>query len=267
MTGRWVVWFLEEGLTRSRYLKHKQDVEESVRKDTWRGMMRLYVDVRLWEEGKKHQSWFTSVDGGWYGTAKPHWIHYWEISGQSMFLHKIRDVEYLRFIPHGEDVALDIPINAVVSTGSSGFPKVAYSADQYLIGYLGWLDAFHEAVAGNLSPLQLLQGQQLPENFSKIVFEQITVLSTYQFNKTDLAKEVNLLIQRLQQSMIQEMLEIVPTRCKPPYHHVVELNNVSTILRRKHPLVETYLSLRRQFPNIVMGRAFIDVEAVKKSLN
>ncbi len=269
MAGRWVVWFLEDGLSKYMYRKHKKDVEDGVRKDTWRGMLRLYVDFRLWEEGRKHEDFFTNVDGGWYGEAKPDWIHFWEISGKSMFLHKVDGVESLRFIPHGEDVMLDIPIHAIVSSGSSGFPKVAYSVDQYLIGYLGWIDGIHAAIDENPEGLNTLEPQLLVENFSKEVYTAIQDMvqglrqRRLEKNRSGWLNQLNTLIML----MMDEMKEKIPSRCNPPYFHPVELGVPSSILLRSHPIIETYLLLRRKFPNMVMGRGFIEVKKVKKKAN
>lgn len=266
MAGRWVVWFLEDGLSKYRYRKHKKDVEDGVRKDTWRGMLRLYVDFRLWEEGRKDQDFFTNVDGGWYGEAKPNWIHFWEISGKSMFLHKMDGVEYLRFIPHREDVMIDIPIHAIVSSGSSGFPKVAYSVDQYLIGYLGWVDAFHAAIDEFPEGLNALAPQLRVENFSKEVYMAILDLvqglrlRRGEKDRSGWLDQLNQLIIL----MMDEMKDNIPSRCKPPYFHPVELGVQPSILLRSHPLIETYLVLRKKFPNMVMGRGFIEIKKEKK---
>ena len=269
MAGRWVVWFLEDGLSKYMYRKHKKDVEDVVRKDTWRGMLRLYVDFRLWEEGRKHEDFFTNVDGGWYGEAKPDWVHFWEISGKSMFLHKVNGVECLRFIPHGEDVMIDIPIHAIVSSGSSGFPKVAYSVDQYLIGYVGWVDAIQASIDENPEGLNALEPQLLVENFSNDVYAAIQDmvqglrLRRVEKDRSGWLDQLNQLIML----MMGEMKEKIPSRCKPPYFHPVELGVPPSILLRSHPLIETYLMLRKKFPNMVMGRGFIEIKKEKKKAN
>ena len=269
MTGRGVVWFLEEGLSKFMYRKHKQDVEDSIRKDTWRGMLRIYVDFRLWEEGRKDLDLFTNIDGGWYGEAKPDWIHFGEISGKTMFLHQIDGVECLRFIPHGEEVTLDIPIQAVVSCGSSGFPKVAYSVDQYLIGYLGWVDAIQAAIDENPEGLDGLKPQLLVENFSSDVFAAIQDIDQglherrSEKNRSGWLDQLNKLIML----MMDEMKEKIPSRCKPPYFHPIELGVKPSILLRSHPIVETYLLLRRRFPTMVMGRGFIEITKKKNKPN
>ena len=56
MSGRWTVWFLEKGLSKAVYDQHKQDVEQLVSKSTWRDLYRIYVDFRLWKEGKVYRT-------------------------------------------------------------------------------------------------------------------------------------------------------------------------------------------------------------------
>jgi hypothetical protein len=186
-----------------------------------------------------------------------------------MFLHKVNGVECLRFIPHGEDVMIDIPIHAIVSSGSSGFPKVAYSVDQYLIGYLGWVDAIQASIDENPEGLNALEPQLLEENFSNAVFAAIQDmvqglrLRRVEKDRSGWLDQLNQLIML----MMGEMKEKIPSRCKPPYFHPVELGVPPIILLRSHPLIETYLMLRKKFPNMVMGKGFIEIKKEKKKAN
>ena len=267
MAGRWSIWFLEGGLSKALYDKHKLDVEQSVRKNTWRAIYRIYVDFRLWEAGRGLQSLFTPITSGWYGEAQPHWIHFGDISGKTMFLHTIDNIDYLRFISSDNQHSMDIPVKAIVSTGSAGFPKVAYSVDQYLVGYLGWLDAFEEANQGRLGLLVALQAQLHQENFSEDIYPRIKDLSRYLLSESHPSNEIQHFIQNLQSQMVEEMVQVIPTRCKPPYHHVIEWHIDKHVLTRNHPMIQMYLTMRKKIPSIVLGNRFIEVSAVNKTLN
>lgn len=267
MSGRWSIWFLEVGMSKAVYEKHKQDVEEMVRRSTWRAIFRLYVDFRLWEEGKVFQNLFSPIQSGWYGKTEPHWIHFGDVAGKIMFVHFIQDVEYLRFITCDENQAIDIPVKAVVSTSSAGFPKVAYSAEQYLVGYLGWLEAFQEANQGHFDQLHALQAQLTSVNFSEVIYARVKDLSRYLLSESHPKEEIQLWIDQLEKIMIEEMVLTIPNRCKPPYHHVVEWHIDERVFQKDKPLIKAYLKMREQFPSIVMGRSFIEVPGLSKKIN
>jgi hypothetical protein len=255
------VWFLEKSLSEATRKGHLKDVQSSIRDSTWRCLYTIAVDFRLWEEGRQHPSLFKSFQGGWYGTIQPDWHHYGEMSGKTSFLYEDQGIAYLRFFEHSTKTMLDIPIHAIVSSCSSGFPKVAYSVDQYIEGYVGWLDALEAWQLGQREPILSLKPQLLKENFSPIVFEK--VVSIYQsfiqnppHEGMTLANE----IQNLLGLIMEEMTILFPQRCKPPYFHMIEWDVDAIHLERKHPLIEHYLQLRKTFPNIVPGRAFIIIK-------
>jgi len=267
MAGRWSIWFLEAGMSDAVYAQHKQDVEQEVRRNTWRAIYRVYVDFRLWEEGKLFQNLFSPIESGWYGKIEPHWVHFGDVAGKIMFLHLKNGVEYLRFITSDENQAMDIPVKAIVSTSSAGFPKVAYSAEQYLVGYLGWIEAFQEANQGNFSNLHALQFQLSSVNFSELVYARVKDLSRYLLSESHPKAEIQLWIDHLETLMIEEMVSTIPGRCKPPYHHVVEWHIDERVFQKNTPLIQAYLKIRAQFPSIVMGRSFIEVPGQSKKIN
>ena len=267
MAGRSSIWFLEEGLSKAVYDKHKLDVEQSVRKNTWRAIYRLYVDFRLWEKGKVFQSLFAPIASGWYGQAQPHWVHFGDIAGKTMFLHAIDNQDYLRFITSDTNQTIDIPVKAIVSTESAGFPKVAYSVDQYLVGYLGWLDALEEANQGDWESLTKLQSQLFAENFTETIYARIKDLSRYLLSESHPANEIKMFVQSLQDQMVLEMEQVIPTRCKPPYHHVIEWHVEPSVLKRNHPIINMYFTIRKKIPNMVLGNSFIEVSDFKKTFN
>jgi hypothetical protein len=66
-------------------------------------------------------------------------------------------------------------------------------------------------------------------------------------------------VQLLQTMMINDMLTQLEIQCKGMYHHAMEWNLHASILKKNHPLVHAYLGMRKRFPNMVPGRAFIPV--------
>jgi len=261
MSGRYYVWFLDKSLSEATRKEHLKDVQTRIHESTWRALYTIAVDFRLWDEAKQYHSLFQSFPGGWYGQIEPNWHHYGEISGKTTFLHVNQGKAYLRFFVHGTKTMLDIPIHAIVSSCSAGFPKVAYSADQYIEGYLGWLDAFESFQLGRHEPLLELQPQLLKENFSPVVFEKVlTINQAFIHQPTVERMTLGKDIQALLGMMMEEMTILFPQRCKPPYFHVIEWDVDAKQLERKHVLVSHYLQLRKNFPNIVPGRAFIIVK-------
>ena len=114
---------------------------------------------------------------------------------------------------------------------------------------------------GNREPLLERQPQLLKENFSDIVFETLKGMNLVLIQKIEIeAFNLNNETQRLLTIMIDEMTTLFLQRCKPPYHHVLEWEIDANLLERKHALIQHYLKLRRAFPNIVPGRAFIVVK-------
>jgi hypothetical protein len=103
------------------------------------------------------------------------------------------------------------------------------------------------------------------ENFSNDVFAAILDmvqglrLRRVEKNRSGWLDQLNNLILL----MMDEMKDNIPSRCKPPYFHPVELGVQPSILLRAHPLIETYLVLRKRFPNMVMGRGFIEINKEK----
>jgi hypothetical protein len=66
-------------------------------------------------------------------------------------------------------------------------------------------------------------------------------------------------VQLLQTMMINDMLTQLEIQCKGMYHHAMEWNLDAIILKKNHPLIYAYLGMRKRFPNMVPGRAFVPV--------
>jgi hypothetical protein len=64
---------------------------------------------------------------------------------------------------------LVIPLRAIVSYRSTGFPKVAYNVEQFILGYQSWIDAFmrynQDQQQGKALILHLIP-YLIPENYS-----------------------------------------------------------------------------------------------------
>jgi hypothetical protein len=69
-------------------------------------------------------------------------------------------------------------------------------------------------------------------------------------------------VQLLQTMMINDMLTQIETQCKGMYHHAMEWNLDASILKKNHPLVHAYVGMRKRFPNMVPGRAFVPVKKI-----
>jgi hypothetical protein len=123
-----------------------------------------------------------------------------------------------------------------------------------------------EANQGHQESLAKLQFQLCPENFSDEIYPRIKDLSRYLLIESHPANEIQWWIQHLQHQMVLEMEQVIPTRCKPPYHHVIEWQVDPTVLKRKHPIMDMYITIRKKIPNIVLGNSFIEVNEIKKTL-
>jgi hypothetical protein len=268
MSGRWTTWFLEDGLSREMYRKHKREVEASMQTNTYRDLIRVYVDFRLWPDGRRHQTLFEQVSDDRAG------VHYGELTGKTGYLFQVKQTYFLKVIESDSATVLDIPIHAMVSYSSSGFPKVAYRVEQYLEGYLTWLTYFQAVIDHRDTPQQhrdklaVLQPQLLPENFSQKVFplvrEGVKFVHAYldQPHNEDAIEKLKAILQSLTDVMIVSMKEDVVARCKPPYLHLIEWHTNQALLTNDHRLVKAYLHIRKVVPAIVMGFAFIPVSKI-----
>jgi hypothetical protein len=269
--GRSVAWFLEEGLTKEDYRKHKHDVERSLQLSTWRSLMAIIIDTRLWPGINDHPMLHERVmrDTEPWNNHTP--IHFREIRGRITILW--RDDQgrlYLRIIlDHDHQSILDCPIEAMISDRSTGFPKVAYNPEQYLLGYRMWLDyltstkdALHDEVNAWANGITLTQWF-IKENFSMNVYEQIRSLLALKQSFDNPSKVFHEVwhkeIKRLETTMVQEMLQDIPNHNQSMYIHTIEWFMNPRLLQGHHPLTEAYLRLRQTYPRMILGKAFIPV--------
>ena len=269
--GRSVTWFLEEGLTQEDYTIHKQDVERSLKLSTWRSLMAIIIDTRLWPGLNDHPTLHDQVmrDTEPWNNQTP--MHFREIRGRITILwHDDQGRLYLRImLDHDHQSVLDCPMEAMISDRSTGFPKVAYNPERYLLGYRMWLDyltstedEFHHEVNAWAKDIPLTHGL-LKENFSTNVYEQIRSLHALKQSFVDpskIFKEVwQKEIQRLENTMVDEMLQEIPTQNQSMYIHTIEWFMNPRLLQGHHPLTEAYISLRRRYPRMILGKVFIPV--------
>lgn len=266
--GRSTVWFLEKDLTEEMYQLHKREVEQSLKHSTWRSLMAIIIDTRLWQPWNQDASMLQDVlnqTDPWSSRVP---TYYREIRGRITFYWQDHQGQgYLRIIlDKDHQTIFDCPIQAMISYRSTGFPKIAYSPEKYLIGYRIWLDYLKKEECQE--PIDLINWTHdipltswlLEVNFSTMVYEGILRLITL---KKSMMKHHqaswNHEIQQLQTLMIQEMNKDIPEHNQSMYIYTIEWFMDARLLQLSHPLMEAYLSLRVRYPNMVLGKAFIPV--------
>jgi len=135
---RWYDWFLEEEEGTHAYTEQYASVQDGLEHCAWKALKGLVVDTRLWVG-----------DETWLRYAKPVDIHHprgqWfvEFTGQLRWVYSHLGRTWFDFVDNDTNVRFPIPLKAIVSDRSTGFPKVAYSSEQYVMGYvliLHWLE-------------------------------------------------------------------------------------------------------------------------------
>lgn len=258
--GRWFTWFLEDR-GEARYRRHLEAVAKEARHLAWRALIAVVVDKRLYPDANHHPTLFHPTTTS-YPPAKPQpfWQHYAEVSGRGQWLVHRDGEDYLTLACEDEAVTLTIPVKAIVSYRSTGFPKVAYNVEQFLIGYLTPLVLFadttlskkaRQTTVGDLESILLEANYPLPI---------LDLLKNY-VNQWRLGMTIHPdLLHHLQTMMIQDMETQIERQCKGMYHHAIEWDVDPMILKNAHPLVTAYLRIRKAWPNLVPGRAFIPIK-------
>jgi len=263
--GRWFTWFLEDR-GEARYRRHLEAVHQEVQHLAWRALIAVVVDKRLYPEAANHKTLFRPMT-----TSYPHnepqawWQHYAEVSGRGQwFIHR-EGKDYLTLACEDEAVTLTIPVKAIVSYRSTGFPKVAYNVEQFLIGYLTPLVLFADATLSKKARQTTvvdLESILLEANYPVPILD---LLKNY-VNQWRIGMTIHAdLLHHLQTMMIQDMESQIERQCKGMYHHAIEWDVDPMILKNAHPLVKAYRRIREARPNLIPGRAFIRVKTIKKS--
>lgn len=257
MAGRGYVWFLEVEEGSRQYLSFYEDVQASLSKMTYRALIGFAIDLRLWPESTKFPEVLKFFNSSWHGNQQPHWNHYRELTGKTLAVYTLNGQDYFDFVVDDHQTVIPLPLQAIVSYRSTGFPKVAYAIEQYVQGYVGWLDAFDAFLKGDTSPIMALRPQLRSENFAQAIFIKIFTLDHRCQHDFD-PKMLNDQIRDLTFAMARSMIEEMPERCKPPYHHPIEWRISKSLLRRNHLLIRTYLSLRAVYPTMVVKTSISD---------
>jgi hypothetical protein len=263
--GRWFTWFLEDR-GEARYRRHLEAVAKEARHLAWRALIAVVVDKRLYPEADKHRTLFRPMTTSYpRSEPQPWWQHYAEVSGRGQWLVHRDGEDYLTLACEDKPVVLSIPLKAIVSYRSTGFPKVAYNVEQFLIGYLTPLVLFADTTLSKKARQNKvgdLESTMLEENYPLPILE---LLKNYA-NQWRLGMTIHAdLVHHLQTMMIKDMETQIERQCKGMYHHAIEWHVDPMILKNVHPLVKAYRRIREARPNLVPGRAFISVKTIKKS--
>lgn len=267
MSGRWYTWFLEKGLTKDQEAAFYRDVQDHVAGEAWHALRGLAINTQLWDEADQYLSLsrsFGTTHDPFQGerVEKPH-IREW--TGKVQELHwKQNQVHFRVQLDDGEfPVWVDIPLEAIVSTRSTGFPKVAYNPEQMVYFELKWILSLQKEAGKTIDPeLEAFLGTWTVEERHARLFPTNFRPKTWPFAETSFnadASKDQAWIDQWIEAIIAQMNEDIPSRCKPPYHHVIEWDFDDRILNFDHPVIQAYKGWRERYPSVVPGRAFIPI--------
>jgi hypothetical protein len=263
---RWFTWFLED-LDKTTSRHHHQDVTRELKLSSWMALRGLVIDVRLWKDASQYEALMRSFKEAFPERPyQPFWDNFKEITGRIQWVIKVKRQYFVRLITDEKSFKIDIPIKAVVSTRSTGFPKVAYNVEKYIVGYMSWLDAFEQAKhtqVKDCSLLDKLTPMFIKNNYSDAVYakiKQLNKLIRHQgVSHAYEEKSIEEAIKSLETLMIDEMNKEILEQCKGMYHHALEWHVDKEVLKRNHPLIKAYLVIRERIKGIVPGEMFIEV--------
>jgi len=251
--GRWFTWFLEDR-GQARYQRHRQDVMHEAKHLAWRALIAVVVDIRDYPNAKDYPPLFSPFHSAYPPAPKsPDWIHYKEVTGKGQWLAKTEQGYTLTLQTRDRGPNLVIPLSAIVSYRSTGFPKVAYNVEQFILGYQSWIDAFstyRQDQQQGMVMLVHLFPYLIPENYAPGVY-------TCMLNMVNMIKERKLIeftsIKALETSMITDMETRIPQQCKGIYQHALEWQVDPKILNQDSPIIHAYRRLRTQYRSMVPG--------------
>lgn len=255
--GRWFTWFLQPR-TESSYRKHHQDVVASASHLAWRCLIGVVVDKRLYPEANQFPHLFEGFNISFPPSPRqPWWDHYAEVTGKGQWLKREAGEDYLTLIPDdAPTVTLKIPLKAIVSDRATGFPKVAYNVEQFLVGYQSILDCFRSTMHNASQRLTFIRTLLHPKNFAEDVYASIlTIIKSESITASD--------IDALEALMIMDMRIRIPQQCKGMYHHAFATHIHPQVLKATTPIGQAFEPLLKTYPNILPGRAFIMVNSIK----
>jgi hypothetical protein len=260
VVGRSFTWFLQEQ-DEVRYQLHHQAVIQEARSLAWRCLIGVVIDQRLFPGIAAYPTFITPIKETYPPLPpKPWWQHYVEVIGKGQWLSCEQGEDVLTFVCEGQTAPLSIPLRAIVSYRSAGFPKVAYNVEQFLIAYISileWLETTILTRGFDSLDATRIHSRLNSENYPRHILTMIKQLVSFVLDGQKLNPED---FQRLEESMIQDMQTQIPLQCKGMYHHAMEWDVPEGILQSNHPLVQAYLQLRKSYPNIVPGGSFVRVK-------
>jgi hypothetical protein len=253
--GRWFTWFLEDR-GQARYQRHRQDVMQEAKHLAWRALIAIVVDIRDYPEAKDYPTLFSPFHSAYPPAQKrADWIYYQEVSGKGQWLAKTEQGYTLTLQTRDRGPNLVIPLGAIVSYRSTGFPKVAYNVEQFILGYQSWIDAlitYNQDQQQGKAMIDHLIPYLIPENYASDIY-------TCLLNMVNIIKENKSIdsgiIKALETSMIIDMKARIPQQCKGIYQHALEWQVDSKILNQDSLIIHAYRSLREQYRSMVPGWA------------
>jgi hypothetical protein len=254
--GRSFMWFLEPR-SEASYQLHHQDVIDDVPYLAWRCLKGIVVDKRLFPEANQYPQLLKG-----FTSKVPNAEHYAEITGKGQWLKRIDAVDYLTLVSDdAPNTIIHIPFKAIVSNRSTGYPKVAYNVEQYLIGYRYILKVLTEGLHDSTVVLSYLEPLMFSRNFSPVVYDAIKKI----LDEIKLGKQLTqTTVQTLESLMVEDMLTSIPQQCKGMYHHALAWHVRSSSYQGTDPIAVNFRKLLIQFPNILPGRAFVPVKPFKE---
>lgn len=266
---RWYDWFLEEKEGSGVYQHHYQDVQSSLGSFAWKALKGLVVDTQRWTTDKAWLDLASPVDKN-----HPKGHRYVEFMGQIRWVYTIKGDLWCDYVDSDTNKTFPFPLTSVVSYRSTGFPKVAYSSEQYLIGYLtilNWLEqlmdrkrlVYYTRDKGiNIHKDGFHLAMLLPQNMHRDVY---TIYKDLMDElrcgiKINHFSKIRPWYDKLLEAMVRTMQDDMVEHNKPPYHHTIEWHLDERVLAYDHPLVQAYLALRQQYPRMIVGNGFIEVK-------
>jgi hypothetical protein len=248
------LWFLDSKMSKVDYDRQLQEMYHNVKHLIWRQYIGVAVDTRRFSTYVRYQDCFRKFDSSWKDPYDSNWDHYQEVTGKGLYRIEKLGKPHLRMFECQRNQVIDIPFDAIVSSRSTGYPKVAYSADEFLMGFISVLnvldDLFVLPFTIASSHYDELMSWFHPDNFSKDIFPHIkaliqdaykaaSLLDIQQF--PSLKDRYELLIHQ----MIDHMEKVIPTYCRGMYHNMVESKKEIQLLPQHHPILVEYRRIRK----------------------
>lgn len=154
--------------------------------------------------------------------------------------------------PHDTTTIIQLPVSAILSSHSTGFPKVAHSPERFLVGYRLLRDACANAFQ-HRHDIRYDWGYFQPETFSEDAMRVFSIFRS-QWERVSLLadaremKSIAMTLQRIDHISIADMMGSIAKHYAPPYIQYTELFMDDALLNdHNHPLIKSYLILRDRY--------------------